>query len=604
MQEVKTLKLNVNNIKSTLIQRNKNLKKIKVQEKSFLLKQKQEKLRIEKEKFTESKIKGSGGLGDKAKKVMAPAMSFIDKIKEFLGLLLLGIAVNSLPTLIKKVQDFLDDNKWIIDTVQFLITATGNALLGVIDILDFMTPGKQEQLIKEREELSNKIGELVGVTNESEKELDESIKEAAGQDTTRSREEVREDVLVAIQTEGITREDFESFIKDYTKARETNQRTSVMKVPGVGTYQRKSGFLGLGLAEETKDTFGRDFSSDNFNRRIENVKSDFEAGTFDSAFKEYSRGGIASNNKSSGEAKVARREAVQLLNLNDSVLKTSKVLEKQGENNDEFKKLTNNFRTFLDLTKEDEPDIRSAEYNRRRQEQAKLSFGISSDLKSTKGISLGEDDIVGRVGNTGRSTGSHIHIETGDGYGNTAGGYIPSAVMDSIIVDGKPLSSFQMGDGLDAGRNHKGFDYPIREGAPITLKSNLKFLEYDEGYNKGYGNALVIVDSNGKKYLLGHLDSGPSRSTKQKIDNLKAKAGGGNNIPPNQVTPVSGSGIQLQPLTPYQKSLYTGNKDGGGGPMRHDQLTQTFDGEGMTDIIIINNTQPIIIPGPTRYIRR
>ena len=38
--------------------------------------------------------------------------------------------------------------------------------------------------------------------------------------------------------------------------------------------------------------------------------------------------------------------------------------------------------------------------------------------------------------------------------------------------------------------------------------------------------------------------------------------------------------------------------------MRHDQLTQTFDGEGMTDLIIINNTQPIVVPGPTRYIRR
>lgn len=134
------------------------------------------------------------------------------------------------------------------------------------------------------------------------------------------------------------------------------------------------------------------------------------------------------------------------------------------------------------------------------------------------------DEIVGYVGSTGDSSGPHIHIETGDGY-RGAGGNIPRDVYDNIIVDGKPLSSYPMGDGLDAGRNHKGFDFPIRYGAPITLRGGLKFVEYDYGYNAGYGNSLIIADQSGRVYLIGHLSSGPSniQELKKKQDQKKKK---------------------------------------------------------------------------------
>ena len=49
MIETNQLKLNVNNIKSTLIRGNKNLKKIRIQEKTLLLKQKKEQQKIQKE---------------------------------------------------------------------------------------------------------------------------------------------------------------------------------------------------------------------------------------------------------------------------------------------------------------------------------------------------------------------------------------------------------------------------------------------------------------------------------------------------------------------------------------------------------------------------
>jgi len=140
----------------------------------------------------------------------------------------------------------------------------------------------------------------------------------------------------------------------------------------------------------------------------------------------------------------------------------------------------------------------------------------------TVGVDVG-GVIVGYVGSTGRSSGPHIHIETGDGYSGK-GGQIPKSILDNIIVDGKPLSSYAQGDGIGAGRGHQGFDYAIRSGAPIVIKGGLKFVEYDEGYNAGYGNSLILSDSSGRKYLIGHLSGGPSDPKKIKELQEKQKA--------------------------------------------------------------------------------
>ena len=131
MQEVKTLKLNTKNIKSTLIRGNKELKKLRANEKTFLFQQKQEQKKINRENFVESKKQQPSKIGGAIRGAAAPAMGFIDKLKEFFGTILLGIAINNLPTLIKKVQDWLEENKGLINVVKAVITGLGLSLIHI-----------------------------------------------------------------------------------------------------------------------------------------------------------------------------------------------------------------------------------------------------------------------------------------------------------------------------------------------------------------------------------------------------------------------------------------------------------------------------------------
>lgn len=163
---------------------------------------------------------------------------------------------------------------------------------------------------------------------------------------------------------------------------------------------------------------------------------------------------------------------------------------------------------------------------RKKEEKPKPTDQTQSSRRETQGpggAAAGVDVggvVVGYVGSTGRSSGPHIHIETGDGYGG-AGGDIPKSVLDNIIVNGKSLSSYPMGDGKGAGRGHRGFDYPMNGNEPIVLKGGLKFVEYDEGWNGAYGNSLVLSDSSGAKYLIAHLSAGPKDP--KKIKELQEK---------------------------------------------------------------------------------
>ena len=609
--QVKKLKLNVTNIKSSLINGNKSTKKIRAEEKSLLLSKKRESQKLKKEEFVEGKGITSK-IGGAAKNIAAPAMGLIDKIKSFFGAILLGIIVNNLPEAIERFQRFLKDNKWIFDTIKAVFSALEFVVPVFKEIVNFFNPSKREQYDNNKKEIKEKIAALTGdidaldkEASAVEKELKEEFDAQPDESINRTDDELVEDIKSAIKDQKITEKSFKKSLNDYRIAINNNNKTTKpINIAGVGSFERVSGGLfNMGTKVVTKDTFGREITEETFDERVLTAVGKNKGGSFNDDFLKLAQGGLVRQG-ATGQEKVALRDAQSFLDLKESALISSKILESQEDTNDEFKKLTDNFKSYLDLTKEEDEETPKANpYT----VPANTQGPVQATPTGLPAIAVNPNDVIGTVGFTGNTVpkgpgGSHIHIENMDNYAKG----IPAGVKNSILINGVAMPQqlrFTSGIGRRWGRTHRGEDFAGNPDQSITLIGGLKFKRYLPADGSGYGNRVEIVAPDGTTYMLAHLNAGPTNVT-ELVKRQQAQQAQGTtptNISPAQVIPTSGSGIQLQPLTPFQQKHLSGGK---GGLRRSEQLTQTFDGEGMTEVVIIKSTQPIVVPGPPRYIRR
>lgn len=167
---IKTLKINAIKINKTLAEGNKSMKKLRAEEQR-LFRVQQNKIKLKKrEDLIEEKKKPTFGSGI-AKKVIQPVKSFIDKLKDFFILLGAGILVNSLPAIIASIEKFIEDNKGLIDNIKFIVGEIGKLSVMFIELTQKLTPGKEEQIKKDLDELNKFLGKTDG------SEVDESIKD-------------------------------------------------------------------------------------------------------------------------------------------------------------------------------------------------------------------------------------------------------------------------------------------------------------------------------------------------------------------------------------------------------------------------------------------
>ena len=172
--QIKTLKITAVKINKTLAEGNKSMKKLRAEEQR-LFKVQQTKIKARKrEDIVEDRKRNK--LGNYIKnRVIAPGLSFVDKLKEFFLLLGTGVLINALPGIIAGVQQFLSDNEWIGKTLQTVIDVTGNLFMGLIDIFNYFDP-KKEEMERQKEELRKQLNALIGETDTAEKELGEAEK--------------------------------------------------------------------------------------------------------------------------------------------------------------------------------------------------------------------------------------------------------------------------------------------------------------------------------------------------------------------------------------------------------------------------------------------
>ena len=165
---IKKLKLNVTNIKSTLLKGNKKLIKIKGSNRKIMDADLREKELSNKEKKIEtplvSKFKSTG------KKISKKTGSMFSRIFEVLGLITAGIIINNIKTIIDKVKaiytdlkekitKFYEDNKGIFDLLGKFVNVLKDGVMGLLSLIGKVDVEKQE---KEQDETKNMVSELDG----------------------------------------------------------------------------------------------------------------------------------------------------------------------------------------------------------------------------------------------------------------------------------------------------------------------------------------------------------------------------------------------------------------------------------------------------------
>jgi len=131
-REIKKLKITVTNIKSVLLEKNKELKKVKLSKKRLANAALQLERKEAKEKSVEG-VKKTSPLTSFSNKVGAATGNIIDKIKSFGMIVLGGILVNALPVFIKKFNEIWQSIKPFIDGVGAAIKNVANFFGGITE---------------------------------------------------------------------------------------------------------------------------------------------------------------------------------------------------------------------------------------------------------------------------------------------------------------------------------------------------------------------------------------------------------------------------------------------------------------------------------------
>ena len=141
VKEVQKLKLNVTNINSFLKKSSKDYTKVKKDNKRLVSDQNKIKKTKEKEKTIEKKSVGGSALSN-VKDVAKSSAGIFDKILSFGGILLSGILLNALPSIKKKIDEFAEENKEVINNVVSVLTVVKDFAVNLFD--SFTGPYSQE----------------------------------------------------------------------------------------------------------------------------------------------------------------------------------------------------------------------------------------------------------------------------------------------------------------------------------------------------------------------------------------------------------------------------------------------------------------------------
>ena len=607
--QIKQLKLNATNIKSTLFNSNKQLKKIRTQEKNLFRRQQIERKREQKEAFVESQKTGGSVLGRLGSRLMSGPMSLFDKIKEFFGTILLGILVNNLPMIYDKIQKFLDENEGIIKTIKEVIKFTGNAIMGFIDVFNSAKDiigdlgdsiGNIKKELDELAKYADTIVKETSILNDDifnlDKEFKEEFKDVIKEDTIKS-------VKQTLSSNKISKKEFIKKATQYRRAKGSSGETREVSVPGIGTYQRVSrggilGFLGIGTKEIAKNMSGEEISPREFDARY-NIVAQSQSEIFDALKKEgvegYSKGGTvrpspsSSDGSFSGESGTARkaRESTQTFSTFErNTEEQSGLLMVQNENNERFEEMIENFKTLRKLSQK--KDDKTPPVTPPVTPPGTLPGTLPPPPPGAKGSIITFDSAQGRdaSGEPG------VDFSFADIYRNYSifpgtvvevGSYYGSGYGRHVTVRSKDSN----GKEFDALYAHFG-SFAVKEGDTVQAGDYLGSVGWDPvtdtkmpgaGGMTGPHTSVDFYEPNARPGIVT-----PGYSGRDKLINLI----------------LNSANKDVKNLAPLAPPVSAKPKNGG---TKVASLLQSFD-EPESEVVMVMAQQPVIVPGPTRYITR
>lgn len=167
--QIQKLKINATNIKNSLTGYNNQLIKLRRDEFRFAFTEdKRKKLRKKEEKL-ESKTPIQKPLDVIKSKILSGPMSFFDKVKEFFGIVFLGLLINNLPKIINGLKKFFTENKWIIDAIKLTIKLLGDGIMGMIWLVTEYPKAVQKSMMNELKWAKKEFDKIIDIVDNAYK---------------------------------------------------------------------------------------------------------------------------------------------------------------------------------------------------------------------------------------------------------------------------------------------------------------------------------------------------------------------------------------------------------------------------------------------------